>query len=204
MAGEGHATPRSERRCVRRTPFGALLATMATPKRTTPGQPDPDAWTAELKDRIRNVHAAEPPTHVLHRLAAVLHRERLAFVDNDLHDNGHGRLGGRMVVFTERIAAIVDLEHVSSDFTELPDDIGSVIVRFVPRRSLTVLDVNCAGPDYWHNNTDIWSNHGGDSWPMGGRVALSYPSIPDTVIVPTDFREDFYGFLPSLLDDLAS
>ena len=146
----------------------------------------------DLHSRILRLSNRVFPTHVATRLTYILSGEEIVFLD--VHPEQGGLVSGRVVAFSARHLAVVDVTDGHPDEATS----GSVRLVLVPRSALIRLETaEEGGPQVWDEYRP--------SWPSRGAVKLTYTGLSEPVTVPrapTSMREDFGAFLPSLLRDM--
>jgi hypothetical protein len=172
-------------------------------------------WARQLLDEIGPVwHHLTLPLHVPARVAALLHRETLRYVDSQIDVDKDLVAQGQVLVWTDRHVAAVQLSKVGLD-----DPIDSrspaekyeyadVTVTVLPRSALRKVVIEGPGPavrevsinsgSVWHGTPDStdWS------WPPLGQLSLYYEGLERRLLVPARGRASA-GF-DVLVDELMA
>jgi hypothetical protein len=164
------------------------------------------AWAIILRDRLADRRV---PEHVLNRVAVLLHRQPLEFVDAHITQE-IGVVDGKLTVFTQDLLALVTLAGIKRSRPMLDEaPAGAVEVVVVPRRTLRKLTIPPAGED-WANYNGGWEMGPEElSWPAYGQVRLTYEGLSEDVVLGGphgDVRElnPLAELIPRLVEDLAS
>lgn len=142
------------------------------------------------------------PSHVGHRVAALLGAESLLYADSNVDitrgDGAPDTLNGRIIAFSADVVVLLVLTGV----TARPDsDVAATVdVQVWSRRDLKSVMVGGS-----RNTDDVWAAGQQDSWPRGAIVGLFYDGRPEPVVLPlSDTGAARLGdFMPSLTKDLA-
>jgi hypothetical protein len=176
-------------------------------------------WARELLDAIGPVwHHLTLPLHVTARVAALLHRETLRYVDSQIDVDKDLVAHGQVLVWTDRHVAAVRLSKVGLD-----DPIDSrspaekyeyadMTVTVLPRSALRKVMIEGPGPavrEVSINSGSVWHGRPGStdwSWPALGQLSLYYKGLDGRLLVPATGRASagFDVLVDELMADLPS
>lgn len=168
----------------------------------------------ELHERIRAVldhverataNTFRPPTHVGHRVVALLGQETIQAVAADLQPTPDERnaYSGTIGVFGESLLVWIVTNGVPSQPGFSSDSIrGQVEARVIPRSALSTIEVSNA-PDAWIDNHNAVWEEDTTTWPAYSTLILTYSSAAVTVrLVAGRFSGQMTELYPTLLADL--
>jgi hypothetical protein len=176
-------------------------------------------WSRELLEEIGPVwHHLTLPLHVPARVAALLHRETLRFVDSRIDVDRNLIAHGQVIVWTDRHVAAIHLSKVGLDD---PTDSRSpaekyeyadVTVTVLPRSALRKVVIEGPDPSVREvsiNSGSVWHGTpggGGWSWPPLGQLSLYYKGLDGRLLVPANGRASagFDALVDELMSDLPS
>ncbi|MCU1618853.1 MAG: hypothetical protein JWR41_859 [Modestobacter sp.] len=176
-------------------------------------------WSRELLDEIGPVwHHLTLPLHVPARVAALLHRETLRFVDSKIDVDRDLTGHGQVIVWTDRHVAVIQLSKVGLD-----DPVDSrppaekygcadVTVTVLPRSALQKVTIEGPAPavrEVSINSGSVWHGTPGGtdrSWPPLGQLTLYYEGLDGRLLVPANGRASagFDVLVDELMSDLPS
>ena len=148
-----------------------------------------------LADKVARQTGVELHAHVVARVAALLSREPLHYVDVDAEETPGG-LNGRLCVWTERHLAVVTLRGVLVPGAgNNIDEHGDVAVSLVPRSRLRRIEIPAHPGDNqaWDSALRVDRL----SWPQGAQLLLTYEGLDDPVAVPARAPHEGFGELVS-------
>jgi hypothetical protein len=168
----------------------------------TPADSPHYEWAGRLADKVARQTGVELHAHVVARVAALLSREPLHYVDVDAEETPGG-LNGRLCVWTERHLAVVTLRGVLVPGAgNNIDEHGAVAVTIVPRSGLRHIEIP-AHPGHnqaWDSapREDRWS------WPLDAQLLLTYEGLDDVLAVPAGAPDEgFSELVLGLVEDQA-
>lgn len=164
----------------------------------------PDQWARDVLTRLSQLHDhVTTPAHLVWRLDALLGASEPRYVDSSLAPNNDFTIAGTIVVYTDRHVGVLAAEHVPPAGEPNPDAPGWVKVDVLPRSALARVTLP---PVEHHRANDDWNLRdilgSGDPWQGTATVALTYPPLPEPIVLPLSRRAPLQAFLPALLDDL--
>lgn len=161
-------------------------------------------WSTELADELTAAGLHVRPSHVIHRVAVLLHEEPLEHVEVSVRDALH-QLDGTIAVLTTSLFAVVDLAGVKPAMHD-HNPAGDVRVTVVPRRTLKRLEIPEADGDANYNGGWVADAAGMRTWPPYGQIRLIYPDLPVVVLGGAnnpDRPNRLDQLVPRLMRDLA-
>jgi hypothetical protein len=166
----------------------------------TPADSPHHEWAGRLADKVARQTGVELHAHVVARVAALLSRESLQYVDVEAEETPGG-LSGRLLVWTDQHLAVVTLRGVLAPGAgNNIDEHGGVAVTVVPRSRLRHIEIP-ARPS--HNQAwDSALRVDRLSWPQGAQLLLAYEGLDDPLAVPAGApHEGFSELVLGLVGD---
>ena len=169
-----------------------------------------EQWVIRLGELMSGSHVSVH-RHVADRLATVLGRQEVIWVDGHLTDEDMS-VSGQLLVFTESVMAIVDLADEMRNHDHLGGPLkGATDVTLVPRGALSEVRLSSDEPGGRQHSAYAWSRitpdgrPNNEGWPRhSAPVDLHYGDRMVTVNVRIgEGRDGFDAFMASLLTDLG-
>lgn len=134
-----------------------------------------------VSERIEKLHYwGGLPRHVIDELARLLGYRDVRWIDGKLGTKDHYRINGSLVLFTDDLVAVANLEDEQHRRYD-SDKIGRTTVDIFRRSSLIELRVPAYDQEQQLNWPAAWDASGAEEWPQAGAICLE-AVYPDRVV----------------------